>query len=92
MTTKNPNLPTATIRDGAIKATIWSNPGKDGGTRYSIDVSRSYTDAEGNWKDSHHFSPTELLRVARLAGMAYDQIGQLRLAVNEDSTNNGGSD
>ncbi len=92
MTTKKNNQPTATIRDGAIKATVWANPGKNGGTRYSIDISRSYTDAQGNWKDSHHFSPTELLRLARLAGEAYDQIGQLRSAVNEDNAEEGSSE
>jgi len=85
MTTKKNNQPTATLRDGAIKATIWANPGKNNGTRYSIDLSRSYTDAEGNWKESHHFSPSELLRVARLAGKAYDCLAQLRTEVNAET-------
>lgn len=92
MTTKKTTQPTATIRDGAIKATIWANPSKEGGTRYSVDISRSWTDAEGNWQDSHHFSPTELLRMSRLADKAYDQIGQLRSAVNESEANNASSE
>ncbi len=84
-TTKKNTQPAATLRDGALKATIWANPGKKNGTRYSIDLSRSYTDDEGNWKDSHHFSPSELLRVARLAGQAYDRLGQLRTEANAES-------
>jgi hypothetical protein len=66
--------PLATVRDGAIKATIWTNPTDKGGVRYSVDIIRSYTDADGKWHDTHYFGRNELLRVAHLAAKAYDAI------------------
>ena len=81
MTNSNTNQPLATIRAGALKVTIWGNPGKNGRTRYSVDLSRLYTDKEGNWRNSHHFSQNELLRAAKLAEKAYEAIGDLRSEV-----------
>lgn len=81
------NKPWATIRDGAIKATIWSNANKEGRVRYSIEISRSYTDAEGKWHDTAYFGRNELLRVSHLAAKAYDAIGQ---AAGTDDSENGG--
>lgn len=74
------NKPLATVRDGAIKATIWTNPTDKGGVRFSVELSRSYTDAQGKWHDTHYFGRNELLRVAHLAGKAYDAIAQLAAA------------
>lgn len=71
---QNANKPVATLRDGAIKATIWGNLSDNGRVRYSIDISRSYTDDQGAWHDTHYFGRNELLRVARLAGKAFDEI------------------
>jgi hypothetical protein len=89
MTTANTssNKPALTLRDGAIKATIWANDKQDGGTRYSVELSRSYTDSEGKWHATNSFSNGELLRVARLAGKAYDAIGELRADGQADTDN-----
>lgn len=70
------NKPTAVIRDGALKATIWANFGEKG-TFYSVDFSRTFKQGEV-FKDSHSFSGTEPLQLARLAGLAYDRIAELR--------------
>lgn len=78
------NKPLATVRDGAIKATIWTNPTDNGGVRYSVEISRSYTDAEGKWHDTRYFGRNELLRVAHLAGKAYDAIAQAAAGDNSD--------
>lgn len=84
------NKPVDTIRDGAIKATIWANPLKEGdGLRYSVDLTRSYTDSQGNWHDTNSFSNGELLRVARLAGKAYDRIGELKADAKSDAADGG---
>ncbi|TWU00472.1 hypothetical protein Pla108_14230 [Botrimarina colliarenosi] len=83
-TTPTNNKPFATLRDGAIKATVWSNPTEEGRVRYSVDISRSYTDKDGNWHDTHYFGRNELLRVAHLAGKAYDAIAQAGLANSDD--------
>ena len=75
------NKPIDTLRDGAIKATIWKNPIKNGaeqGVFYSVDFSRTYRDEAGNYHDSHSFSGTEPLQIARLATVAYDRIAELR--------------
>lgn len=87
--TNEANKPIDTLRDGAIKAVIWKNELKDGGVRFSVDLVRSYTDEQGNWKDSHYFSNGELLRVAHLASKAYDRLGKLRAEIKSDA---GGSE
>ena len=76
MSTQN-NKPVDTIRDGSLKATIWENFGEKG-TFYSVDLSRTYQDDQGNYHDSHSFSGTEPIQIARLAHLAYTRIGELR--------------
>ncbi len=65
--------PVDTLRDGSLKAVIWANFGEKG-TFYSVQLSRSYQDAENNWHESDSFSNAQLLRIARLAQIAYDEI------------------
>ena len=72
MSTSNAK-PVDTIRDGSLKATIWANFG-DNGTFYSVQITRTYQDEQGNYHDSDSFSNAQLLRVARLAQIAYDEI------------------
>lgn len=72
--------PAAAFRDGTLKATIWKNEKKPDqesgeiGHFYSVDLSRSYRDGTGNWKETTSFSGAELLRVANLAQAAYNYI------------------
>lgn len=74
--TNSTNKPHATLRDGALKATIWANVTDEGQTRYSITLTRSYTDANGNWHDTNYLNRNELLRVAHLARQAFDAVGE----------------
>ena len=68
------NTPLDTIRDGSLKATIWKNPGKaDKPPFYTVNLTRSYKDDQGNWRESNSFNGSELLRVSRLAGIAYGE-------------------
>lgn len=76
MTTTTINQPTDTLRDGALKATIWKNP-TEKGHFYSVEISRTYKQGEV-FKDSHSFSGSEPLQVARLARLAYGRIAELR--------------
>lgn len=71
------NKPTATLRDGRIKATIWKQSSEKGDF-YRVNFTRGYQDETGAWHDSDSFSGTELLRLARLAGKAYDATSELR--------------
>lgn len=76
------NQPRATLRDGALKATIWKNFGENG-TFYSVELSRTYKQGE-TFRDSHSFSGTEPLQLARLAHKAYDLIDEIRSAEKSD--------
>ncbi|TWT36621.1 hypothetical protein KOR34_15270 [Posidoniimonas corsicana] len=83
------NQPFATLRDGALKATIWANTTDEGRTRYSITLTRSYTDADGNWHDTNYLNRSELLRVAHLASKAFDAVGEAYAAEPDDATGAG---
>lgn len=76
--------PVTTIRDGSLKATLWANPGEDGRTFYSVKLTRTYKDDQG-YHDSDRFTGAELLRVARLAGLAYDETLRLRQSETPES-------
>lgn len=71
------NKPISTITDGSLKATTWKNQGDDR-PRYSVKFTRVYTDQQGNFQDADTFTGSELLRIARLAQIAYDDILQFR--------------
>lgn len=75
--TTTTNQPIEIFRDGSLKASLWGNRNEHG-VRYSVDLVRSYTDAEGKWHDTRSLSGSELLRGARLLEQAYDRILQLR--------------
>lgn len=77
--TTNTTRPTATLRDGSIKATIWKNTGEKGDF-FSVQLTRTWKDAQGAYHDSDSFTGTELLRVAHLATKAYDELATLRRA------------
>lgn len=79
MTTQSTNGPIQTLRDGSLKASIWGNRNENG-VRYSVDLTRSYTDEAGVWHDSRSLSNGELLRGARLLERAYDRVLDLRAA------------
>ena len=78
MTNEN-NKPYQTIRDGALKATIWRNDSEKG-PFYSVNFSRTYTDAAGDYKESDSFSGSELLQLGHLSTKAYDVISEARTA------------
>jgi hypothetical protein len=77
------NKPTQTLRDGALKATIWENRTRDGKSFYSTQFGKTYEDANGQLKDSNNFSGTDLLRLSELARKAYAVEGTLRNEVNQ---------
>ena len=59
------NRPAQTIRYGAIKATIWRNPTRNG-TMYSTTVVRTFKGEGDEWRESHSFGPGELPTVAKV--------------------------
>lgn len=75
--------PTATVRIGAVKAAIWQNQVGDR-TRYNVTFSKSYRDADGQWKTTHSFGRNDLLVLAKVADQAHSRIVELEQA--EDSS------
>ncbi len=82
------NKPIDTLRDGNLKATIWSNFGEKG-TFYTVNLTRTYKDDADKYHDSDSFSGSELLRVAHLATSAYDRVSELRQADRAKLENGG---
>ena len=71
--------PTATVRIGTVKAAIWENKaGKR--TRYNGTFSKSYRDAEGQWKTTHSYGRNDLLVLAKVADEAHSRIVELEQA------------
>lgn len=88
-TPTNPNHPVATVRDGALKIAIFANESADGKTRYSGQLTRSYTDANGDWKETRSLSGSEYLRAALLLEQAYRE--EIRLRSESRANNQGDS-
>ena len=81
------NRPVQTLRDGSLKASIWQNETRDGGSFYSTQFGKTYEDPKtGELKDSNSFSGTDLLRLSELARKAYAFEGKLRVE-GRQSTN-----
>lgn len=66
-----PNLPAKKLRLGLITATIWKNDGF-----YTVDLARSYKDADGNWHSTTSFTHSDLLNLAKCAERAEIWIGR----------------
>lgn len=59
------NLPAHKIKLGLTTATIWKNDGS-----YSVDITRSYKNGEGDWKSTSGYFHSDLLNVAKCAERA----------------------
>lgn len=63
--------PAYKVRLGLITATVWDNDGF-----YSVDISRSYKNNEGQWQSTSSYSHSDLLNVAKCAERAKIWIGR----------------
>lgn len=70
------NKPEDILRDGSLKASIWRNE-SDKGVYFSTTLAKTYKDQDGNLRDTHSFSGTELLRVSELSRHAYTRSNEL---------------
>jgi hypothetical protein len=66
------------IRDGSLKASIFHNVSEDGKAYYTTKLAKTYTDQDGNPRDTQNFSQSDLLRVAELGREAYAKINGLK--------------
>lgn len=91
--TTTTNQPSAKIRYGGLEATIWGNPTKDGeGIRYSVNYTRNYRTAEGEWKETSSLSEIDNLKLGHLISKVADRIAELKTAdrpttENQESVN-----
>lgn len=83
MTTNvNANRPVHKVRIAGVTAAIWQHAAKDEDkTRYTITVAKNYRDGAGKWQQTGHFSPGDLLALAKAADLAHTRIIQ---QINED--------
>ena len=64
------NKPAHTIRrPGGLKLTIWKNDGEHG-PFYTSNLSRSYKDESGQWKETTSFHQHDLLYLSKMADEA----------------------
>lgn len=71
------NRPADTLRDGALKATIWKRQAESCDF-YATELARTYKDQEGRLHDTHSFSGNDLLKISELAKGAYHRTNELR--------------
>ena len=57
------NQPSAKFRIGAVTATVWEN-GEDK-KFFSVNLSRSYKDSDGEWKQADNLNHGDLLNAAK---------------------------
>jgi len=66
--------PAAEFRLGRIKATVWANFSESHGPWYSVVVTRTYKDGNGNFKAAGSFGRDDLLVVGEVTRLAYHWI------------------
>lgn len=60
------NQPVHEERIGAVKAVVWANPTKAGGTMHNTTLARIYKDADGNWQETASLGRDDLLVAAKV--------------------------
>jgi hypothetical protein len=64
--------PVHEVRLGTIRAAVWANETKNGGTRYNVTFSRLYKDeATGSWRDSTSYSREDLPVIGKVADIVH---------------------
>lgn len=66
------NKPFMTVRGGSVKVTVWENArhGSDR-TFFSFDITRSYRDANDEWKETSSLTGDDALKAAALLQEAW---------------------
>lgn len=78
-----PNQPLETLRDGRLKATLWENR-SDNGIYHTVTLAKTYEDKDGQLKETHSFTGSELLRIAELVRESHGLIRSLRRDLNQE--------
>ncbi|MCB1832632.1 MAG: hypothetical protein KDH19_04190 [Geminicoccaceae bacterium] len=75
--TQTGRKPEDTLRDGALKVSIWKNEGEKG-PFFSATIAKTYRDDQGKYQDGHSLSSNDLLRVSELSRRAHNRIIELK--------------
>lgn len=75
--------PEDVVRDGQYKATFWRNRGEDQ-DRIRTQLAKTYTDKEGNIRDTQSFSSRDLLHIQYLSGVAYEHSRELEYKITQE--------
>ena len=79
------NKPLETLRDGALKVSIFRNRGEKG-DYYALDPGRIYTDEKsGEVREASSLSGTEALRMAHLLTRGYQRVGEFKEQAKEQA-------
>jgi len=72
------NEPVLKVQQGQMSAAAWSRKvERDNGASFeqlSVKIEKRYRDADGNWKSSTSYTPTELLRLQHFVGRVIDKV------------------
>ncbi|MFN0133125.1 MAG: hypothetical protein ACKVW3_11460 [Phycisphaerales bacterium] len=69
--------PVHVVRFGGIKAAVWLNQ-TSAGPIHNVTVSRSYKDADDQWKESQSFGYDDLLLLAKALDASHSWIHEAR--------------
>ncbi|NQW11397.1 MAG: hypothetical protein HQ481_16145 [Alphaproteobacteria bacterium] len=78
------NQPVDVLRDSNLKASIWRNEA-DKGPFFATTFARTYKDEDGQYRDTHSFVGSDLLKLSELARKAYDRTTALRREEREQA-------
>tara|TARA_R110002096_G_scaffold48810_9_gene129165 strand:- start:16 stop:297 length:282 start_codon:yes stop_codon:yes gene_type:complete len=88
---ENNNRPVHEIRMSGVKASIWKNETKTGGSFYSASFHTLYRDSEGSWRRSSSFGREDLLLLAKVANEVHTYM-VLQVVPVADDSDDGDSD
>jgi len=69
--TNSDAYPEEQFKSGPVRAGVFLNPTQHG-RMFSVNISRSYQDKDGNWKDSNNYGAKDLPHVSTVARRAHD--------------------
>lgn len=77
--------PVKKIRLGNIQASIWAHENGNRKVRFTVAISRSYQEKDGNWVDCDFFDHGDLPVVAKAMDFAYGWIWKRQVADKKKS-------
>ena len=76
-TQQSPNRPTDTVWSGRVKASMWEKS-TDHGLQFDTKISKTYTDRDGNARDTPYLSSSDLMHTKRVVDKALDRQEELK--------------